>query len=213
MASKPRKSRKGKRKARPKHSVAKEVRAELKRMREHKFIDVFSAPTTIPLAGTTGAIVNIPQGNGNGTRVGDELEFDYLELHLNVAAYNSDVVSHARVVIYQWKPNIALGTPTVGDILQNTTATWLSPWNYQLRDQYTVLYNRSFSLVGTATVPTDKSDYVIKRNVKVRRKVQIFEAASSSASSNTLCILYIGDSAVTPFPQINYYIRIHYTDS
>jgi len=100
----------------------------------------------------------------------------------------------------------------VADILETPGSTYLSMLNWQLSDQYSILWDKVWSFTGTATVPTDKSDQIVYKTVLPKRKTMNWVSGSSSASSNTICLLYIGDSVSAPFPVIQFTFRLEYLD-
>jgi hypothetical protein len=179
---------------------------------EKKYIDANLTSTSITATGSCGILVNIPQGVTQGTRVGDEVTLDKILFNMNITAANSDVFSHVRTILFQWHPNINLGTPSVADILETPTNTFYSQLNFQWRDQYTVLYDKVWSFTGTATVPTDKSDQIVYTTVWPKRRAMKWILGSTSASSNTICLLYISDSAASPFPALQFSLRVEYLD-
>jgi hypothetical protein len=179
---------------------------------ELKYIDVAASPTNVTTTGTIGALVNIGQGSAQGSRIGDELTMNKLLWNVNITAANSDVYSHARAILFQWHPNVSLISPTVAAILELPTATFLSALNWENRDQYTVLWDHSWSLTGTATVPCDKSDQVAFTTIVPKRKKVIFEKGSTAGGSNIIFLMFISDSAAAPFPTIQWYARLEYLD-
>lgn len=210
---KPQRKRKGKAKN---TNVRLIVRQELRATRVLKYIDAILAATSVTAAGTTAALVNIPQGYAQSQRIGDKVELVKLELNaLTMTAVNSDVYSHARVVIYRWKENIADTSPTIALLFETpTTNSCFSNMNYENRLLYRVCWDRAFSLAGTSTVPTDKSDHYLRKiRIPLRGKTLQYRLASSSASTDTLCIAYLSDSAATPFPVITFCFRLWYYDA
>jgi hypothetical protein len=179
---------------------------------ESKFIDVTLAASSVTATGTIGVLANIPQGIGQSQRIGDQVTLTRILANIDITAANSDVFSHARFIMFQWHPNVTLDSPTIANILQTPANTFYSMLNWQLSDQFTILYDKVWSLLGTSTVPTDKSDQIVFTTVLPRRKIVNWTAGSTSASSNTIFLLYISDSAGSPFPQIQFSIRMEYLD-
>jgi hypothetical protein len=192
------------------------VRQEIRSNRVLKYIDAILGATSVTASGTTAALVNIPQGYAQSQRIGDAVEI--VKIHLTaftMTAANADVYSHTRFIFYRWKENIADTAPTVALILQTpTTNSCFSALNYDNKLLYRVCWDKTFSLTGTATVPTDKSDHYLTRiRIPPKGKRLQYRAASSSASTDTMCILYISDSAASPFPVMTFNFRIWYYDA
>jgi len=182
-----------------------------------KFIDaITTSPVAITTSGNIGALFNITQGIQDGQRIGDAVRLLSLTIGTQeIYAYNSDVVSHARQIIFQWIPNIADFAPTVADILETpTTNSCFSLLNVEHSPEYVVLYDHLWRFSGTSTVPTDSSDWVIKnKRVRLPPKPIVYEATSSSGSAGTICMLTISDSSASPNPALNYAIRAWYEES
>jgi len=192
------------------------VKQEMLRQRVLKYVDAILGATSVTASGTTQALVNTPQGITQGERISDVVELVHVELTaMTMSAFNSDVVAHARFILYQWRENIGDITPTVALILETPTVnSCFSALNYENRLLYKVVWDRFFSLAGTSTVPTDKSDHLL-HGLKFKNLIKRlqYRLASSSASTNTLCILYISDSAATPFPALTFNFRVFYYDA
>jgi hypothetical protein len=181
-----------------------------------KYADGSITPTNVTATGTTGALLNVPQGTAQSDRIGDVIFVRKLVMTaLNITAANADVYSHVRVILYQWRPSIGAEAPAVNTVLQTpTTNSVFSNLNYANRRIYEILWDRTFSMTGTATVPTVGSDYVLTNvNIPIKLPSLEYQLASSSNSENTICILYISDSAAAPFPTIQFNFRMFYSDA
>jgi hypothetical protein len=198
-------------------ALKKTIDREIDRQIQAKYIDaITTSPTAVTTSGVIGALFNVAQGTQDGQRIGDAIRVMTLTIGtLQAYAYNSDVISHMRMIIFQWIPNIADAAPTIADILETpTTNSCFSLLNVEHSPEYVILYDHLFSFAGTSTVPTDKSDHVIK-NKRVKRppKSIVYEATSSSGSAGTVCLLLISDSSASPNPAINYSFRVWYKDT
>jgi hypothetical protein len=179
-----------------------------------KYADAGLLATSITATGTVSALVNIPQGTAQSDRISDVVYLRRLILNLQVTAANSDVYSHSRVIFFQWRPNVGLIAPTVTDVLSTpSTNSYLSLINYDFRRNFTILWDKTFSCAGTATVPTNVSDHVITNEViDIHLPWLEYTAGSSSASANTIYVLFISDSAAPPYPIIQFSTRLFYSD-
>jgi hypothetical protein len=198
-------------------SLKRIIDKEIDRQIQSKYIDaITSSPTAVTTSGVIGALFNVTQGDQEGQRIGDAVKVLTLTIGtLEAYAFNSDVVSHMRMIIFQWLPNIADVAPTIADILETpSTNSCFSLLNVEHSPEYAILFDHLFTFVGTATVPTDRSDHVLK-NKRVRRppKSIVYEATSSSGSSGSVCLMLISDSAASPNPAINYAFRVWFKDT
>jgi hypothetical protein len=220
MSSKTRSNRrpkKGKRGRKSGKSLKKTIDKEIERQTQTKYIDaITSSPLAVTTSGVIGALFNVTQGDQEGQRTGDAVRILTLTIGTFEAyAYNADVISHMRMIIFQWLPNIADFAPTIADILETpSTNSCFSLLNVEHSPEYIILFDRLFTFAGTATVPTARSDHVMKnRRVKKPPKNIVYEATSSSGSSGTVVIMFISDSAASPNPAVNYAFRAWYKDA
>lgn len=193
-------------------SIRRMVKSEIKKDREIKFVDEITTLVNVPVAGQLFGMLNIAQGIGINQRIGDQITLEKIEVNLNVTAANSDIYSHTRVIFFQWHPNQALLLPTVAMILETPTQTFQSFYNFEYRNQFSVLIDHTFSLTGTAGAPTDKSDNIwVARNLPIHhRKVEF--AVGATTSSQCVYLLFIGDSAAVPFPLLQMVARVYFSD-
>jgi len=181
---------------------------------ELKIFDVFTNTQNIGTGGTLANQTLIPQGVGNSQRVSDEVYLRRLLFTWQVVQLNTDIYGDVRIILFQWHPNTAIATPTLASILQNTTGNGLwTAYNWQERDQYTVIYDEVVSAAGLATAPTASSN---QRALNIRltppRRKMVF-ALASTAASNSVWLLQVSDSAIAPFPVMTYNLRIEYVDA
>lgn len=176
-----------------------------------KFID--AAYSINPTA--TGVIsatpINAPlQGVGVSQRTGDTIYMKKLYINYAIDAANSDIYSTARVMIFQWHVNTQLATPAVADILQS--ANIYSMYNWQYSNQVKVLYDRVHFFSGLATAPTSASNQGYYGSIKLDciKKVQF--DSGLSLGSQSLWVMTISDSALAPFPLLNIYTRVVYSE-
>jgi len=133
---------------------------------------------------------------------------------------NSDVYTTSRIIIFQWFPSTAITlAPGVGDILQNPSgAVCFSQYNFELSENYRVLEDLIFHQSGATGFPTSTSS-VGKFNHSVSglfsdpSKLDIEFALGTNEGINKVFILCISDTAVTPYPILNWTSRIFYTDT
>jgi len=124
---------------------------------------------------------------------------------------NADNFNVSRVIIFQWHPNTSLGAPIVADILQTVTVYGMYDW--QMSNQFTILYDKVHFMTGAANAPTTGSSqgYFGKIDLSRVRNRAEFSGAITSGSEQ-LFILIISDSAVIPFPLFNVNTRLTYSE-
>jgi len=194
--------------------IVKVVRREEKRARELKFFDTSQSAVNLAAGASINVLSGIPQGAAQSQRVGDSVLIDHCQYTYAIVQLNADIYSDSRVIIFQWHPNSTLtSTPVLADILPNTAAVGLySAYNWQYRNQYTILHDELWSMSGLTTAPTSTSA-ISKLNIRIHpRKKKIVFAPGAITGSGLLWLLTISDSAAAPFPLFSIQFRTVYTD-
>jgi len=194
--------------------IAQVVRKAERRARELKFFDTSQSAQSIGAGAALNVLTGVTQGVGQSQRVADMLEYDHVNFTYSIQQANADIYSDVRVIIFQWHPNTTLtGSPVLANILPNTAAIGLySATNWQYRDQFTILYDKLWSLSGLATAPTSTTT-VNGHNIRLnnmRKKVTFSPGAITG--DNLLWLLTISDSSIAPFPLFNIQFRTVYCD-
>jgi len=178
---------------------------------EKKYLDGVITSTSITSTGTTAVIFNIPQGDAQGERVGDQVYLKSLKMSWTFAAANADVFSGMMLSIVKWIPNISLDSPNWGYFFSNASQPTESFAYYPLYGNYHQMWKHKHEYTGTATVPTVGSAYMRTFKIKLGYVVT-YLAGSSSASTNTLLLNYVSDSFAPPYPTMQCTVRVEYYD-
>lgn len=155
-------------------------------------------------------ITNISQGTADAAqRVGDRINLRklFFDLEFNAA----DVTNQFRLIIIMWKVNSAYRVPQDGDILAHITTNLdhlHSHFNWDNRDQFRVLYNKTFSLCSSS--PTQCKN--MRKKISLKGKHIEFTAAGTDAV-NHIYFYIVSDSGATPHPTMQGYFRITYKDA
>jgi len=194
------------------------VAAEFAKLEQREeIILVFDQTFSAANAGSGATLVTvsaIPQGVAQGDRVGDQINFHDFTFNFQIVQINADLYSNFRIMFFQWKVNTGLQTPTLADILQNTSAIGLySMTNWPLRDQFNILYDEIHGMSGSTTSLTSQSDNAwINLKLSRRPKRRVIFNAGATSGSNQIYLLVISDSAIAPFPQYNLATRYFYVN-
>lgn len=174
--------------------------------RENKYLDVLLATSEL-YGGAVYSLSNVPQGDTDTTRDGDQLVQRAIRIKGNSIV--ADSTNIARLIVFRWKNE---STPVVGDILSatyvGTSRAPFSPYHHDGRTNFTVLYDKNFA--------TDT--YNIQRTfdtgwINLRNKKQYFTAGSATAQKNGIFCLIITDSAAVSNPFLNLVSRLTFQDS
>jgi hypothetical protein len=175
---------------------------------ERKFFDVASA-NAISFSGSVFPLSDIPQGDSDQTRDGDQIMPKSLEIGFQ--AFCADSSNTVRVVVFRWKPFFSFHNPLASDILQSTgTSTgYLSPLNHDKRKQFDLLYDHTVQMVLTMS----NSVVSWSRKIKLSAIKCQWNTGQTTDVSNGFYVMAISDSAAIAHPQLQFYSRVNYTDS
>jgi hypothetical protein len=209
--------------------VRTEVRREMNREVETKFFDNnIGGQQTLNNAGTIfGPFPVIPQGITSSERIGDKVRVKKYIVNLDVYGNAATTTTDAcRFIWFVWHPvNLAASgvVPTVALILQTAIQTGHFNWNES--DQFTVLWDKTLTIEGNQTTPTERTEAFWANVVLVpsatphRSKdgnpgefsnVLEFTAAAAT-STNQLYLLAICRSTLPPFFVTN--VRTEFEDA
>ncbi len=175
-----------------------------------KYYDV-NAAGSVSTTANYNALSALAQGTGQSQRVGDLIYPIKLDVFMNVITANADIYNTCRFVFLRWKPNTAGLTPGTTSILESPASQGtLSHYNYEGRQEYTVLKDMFEAYTGTSTAPTVDSNKVYRFTIPLGGS-QVFNLGATTGT-NQLYFLNLSDSAITPFPQVNLWTRLWYTD-
>jgi hypothetical protein len=178
----------------------------------HYYYDTVFGPTT---STTTTGFVNltpIPQGFGQSNRIADTIYVNRVELRLNVTAANADVSSRMRLTFYFWFQNTASVTPGVTSVTEDSTTYGIdSPYNWEGRKFYKVIYDKIFNLTGATNAPTVNSQVQVNRTIWSGRQLVQFNDGGLTTGTGHLYVQNYSDSAISPHPTYSHVIRVWYS--
>jgi hypothetical protein len=179
-------------------------------------LKLFDSTASTQNASTTATLVPLSgpaQGTAVNQRTGDTVRLcDRLVLNYTTSSQNADVFNTVRVIVFQWIPNTALTVPTAASILQNANNI-LSPYDFQNSNQYRILYDAVHLMSGTAAGPTSAGNQGFYGELSLSRALKLLEFATGAVTgSNQLYLMFLSDSALLPFPLMNYWVRVFFYD-
>lgn len=113
--------------------------------KEPNYFDVAPATQEATQTASYKLLTTIPQGDGTGERLRDELS--YLSYKIKILATpetgaSANTVHHVRVIGFKWHPDTANETPGANDILEDDTdPTSMMVGDQQKRKKFTVLFD------------------------------------------------------------------------
>jgi len=172
------------------------------------FFETSFGPSNVPVAGAVADLSEIPQGITRENRVFDFTRLKKIEIHYNISTENSDVFSSARIAYFLWRPNTV---PNFASIFQNGSSTVYPFYQFDNAQEYFRFYDKVHAMAGTATNPTPSGN--VSRNFTIhfhRGGLPMKFIAGTTAGTNHIYAVYIGDSALSPFPLITVNARLIY---
>lgn len=187
------------------------VKKILHKTNETKYYELGATPGNVDFNGSLVLLTGLSQGTTDSQRIGDKINLRAFKIHYQLLV--GDAYNTFRIIIFQWKPNTQLVTPTVANILVGTTVGTVNAplanyvWDYQ--NQFIVLYDKLHVLDAL-----NMSTKAYRKTVKLKfAKKTIEYYAASTAASNHLYMLCISDSGAAAHPTIQYQTRVMYDDS
>lgn len=181
--------------------------------------------STFPSAGAVTVLNNLAVGTALNQRIGNQVKWCNLRGRLQIRG--ADQYNTVRVMFIKvYKPanqGTTLFTPSY--FLQDTStlirATWTSPYAWNQRNEFRVLYDRSWNLQDpdSSVGPYVYNGLPYMKNIKIKLRLGFKTtyaantATSTDISDNMLLFWVWGDSAVIPTPDFSYYFRLTYKDA
>lgn len=165
---------------------------------EKKVFTVTSQDSTVDVAGVVQSISDIPQGDTDVTRNGDGIQLRSINFRWQWdLSTGSSPFGVGRLIVFQWLEDDTSFTPTVFDVLFNTTVDHLSPYNHDTRYSYRILYDKTTVInarvaVGGVTYATTVRSG--SKNVMIRHglhKIVQFNG-STTTGHNKIYIIVLG---------------------
>jgi len=184
-------------------------------MTEPKYIDLTSLANSVGAGATLFPLGLIPQGATQNERVGDFVKIRKMVFNFTLYTVNADIVTTVRLIFFRWRLSTALSFPLLANILETpVSGNILSHFNFQLQDNYTVLWEKQFQAAGIPAAPTVSSNFgATGLEIPLGSNPEIEFTLGATTGTNLLYLLAISDSALAPFPLLNFVNRIYYEDT
>ncbi len=159
-------------------------------------------------------ITTIPQGYSQSERIGDVIWIKAISFRYEITTANADIFNLARLIVFSWVPNTTSLTPGTSSVLEDYVSQGVqSFYNYESRQDVKVYYDKLVRMSGTASAPTVASIQEYSGMLTHPGKgIMIQYNPGAITGTRTFYTLVISDSAVTPYPQVNAWFRVYYTD-
>lgn len=203
-----------KRKARRGRSLTTKIKKTLISLGERKFFETVNASATnIDWNGTIISLADIPQGDGDNNRDGDQVLPTSMQYSFFVKGpTGANVPTVLRMVIFKWKPFYADVAPTPGKVLLYTGTYYSAHAGlvHDGREQFTVVSDEVVVLDDTNVRNT-----LLRGTAKLSGKIQ-WKAASTSNGAGSYYVCFMSDSVAAGGVYAilaDYAVRINFNDS
>lgn len=187
------------------------VRKQIHKDDETKYFETSTVAQAIDFNGVTTDLTNIPQGQTDGTRIGDKIRLRGIRLQfiLNIA----DTTQNVRIMIVQYKGNTQIAATSISQVLVPTTlGTVNAPianrvWD--MTNQFSILYDKLYTLTNVSTPIIH-----VRKKVGIKyakREINFYQALTTG--SNKIYLMMVSDSGAAPHPTIQYQMRVMYDDA
>lgn len=174
------------------------------RSQETKAFDRAQTALAIPLTGSRILLSNIPEGTAEGERIGDQIHVQSIELNFQWQV--ADSTNTVRAVIVKLRDPGTDYLEASELFAQGTAYATLSPFNYNNRKRYNILWDS-----GPMTLTTQ--DPQLTRRVNISPKFPVtFQSGSSLIGQNLIYMYLVSDSAVSTHPVFTGFAQIKYKD-
>jgi len=182
---------------------------------ETKFFSSTLASASVSSAATLYDVTNPGQGDTDQTRDGDRLYAKKLYVRMSLTVATGDVTNLVRIIWFQWFPTTTSFSPSVTDILlvgPSGAADVYSHYSHDRRQMFAILYDKVFTLSGSATIVTTSSQKRMTYILHPKRKQLQFDNGGTTGT-NHIWMLTISDSSAVSHPQIVSAQKFMFTDA
>lgn len=205
-----------------KNVTLKDVRVELAKRQEVKFLETQVSNSSITNAGVLDWLSNVTQGSTSSTRIGDFINYKSLSFRgvFGIVDSTYNTWHNIRFVVIMWMEN---SLPTVSQIIENPTAgrATTSAFNHENKraKRFRVLFDTgpqyvsSGQVSATAGGQTTRIEGIIPLQVIPLNNMPVQFDTGSANHNHRLYFLSISDTASVSQFKSNIEVTLHYTDS
>lgn len=186
-------------------AVSKIANRKISSRAEKKYYDRALTGQAYDWAGSIVSLTNIPQGDTDVTRDGDQVYLRSIRMSGDIVI--GDTTNVARLIIFQWYQD---ATPAYTDVLssvyQGTVNAVNSPYHHDGRRQFRVLYDKRFVMDSDDGIVLFDTGYLRP----AKRKINF--NAGGTDGENEIFMLALSDSGAVSHPSFNFVCRTTFND-
>nr|WAE42312.1 MAG: capsid protein [Cressdnaviricota sp.] len=190
-----------------------QVKTIVARETEWKQFDNITTATTASSAGTIiGGLILPSQGVADSQRTGDVIFIKSVSIHGNFIC--ADATQMFRTILFRWRPDNAIDTPSVAKLLQDTSSL---PWASAINEtslqagKINILHDKTYAMV--LNTQSGVKQFSWKFYGKKLGKKKIAFNSGAVTGMDQLYMLIISDSLAVAHPAINFNCRTIYSDA
>lgn len=196
------------------------INRQIERNLELKYATFGAQPNATLATPVLTSLTDIAQGTTDLNRIGDSLKLKKLFLNFILSADTTNAASFIpmiRCIVFQWLPNDVALVPVIGQILLPEafagTVNHLSHYNVDYHDQYRILYDEAWPLIGVTGIPTSAS--CITKYIEVNLGPALKRIQFSGATTGGTNKLYVAwmTNVATAAPDIYWSSKVTFTDA
>lgn len=189
-------------------AVKKLIRKELVSSIETKYHQLPIDPVAdIPSSGYFVSLSDLPQGVGDGQRVGNSVM--PTSLYYCFAINKADTTNLVRIIILRWNEDTTPSVPNeILDITVGSIPQVMNPYSSTVRDTYNILMDKTIKLDGN-----EESYKLIKGQLRLARRRITYNNATASSPVGGIYAFMISDSAGASHPSVLGITRLAYKDA
>ncbi len=200
--------------AKKKPTFGKKVEKAIIRFSEKKFLVTLGSSVDSATGGVVTFLTHVPQGAEVTERDGQKIQPTSFKLDYLIKQHATAVSTQVRIIIFIWKLDDSLTTPTTAMILQGsgTVPNWLvAPYEQvkSLRARFTVLYDRMHLLTDTGGNQAAKGTTGVIGRKRLPAKITF--ASSVNTGIGHIYLLHLTNEA-TNLPDVTTQSLFKYVD-
>lgn len=179
---------------------------------ETKFWDTVQSAATQSTTGNAYSLTRMGQGLTSTDRVGDSIKLQHIEVRGRVVIATAGTTSLVRVAIVRDLDGYGTAaTPADAFELNGAGQAPLSPWRFNRRERFSVLYDELFTVQGSTSDGVSSFPFYYNSAHSGHVLYLGATAAATSDGKGTVYLMACTDETVN-LPTIAFYSRVMFTD-
>lgn len=189
-----------------KRKMKRVARGQIRYMSEKKWFTAHTA-NNIDFSGQIDNLTQIPQGDTDLTRDGDQVRLTSFQLRANIRV--GDNTNTIRLIVFRWNDNNAVVVPAPADLI-TAISTGEAPLGAYQQDN---VRSRRFNVLFDRLYSVDANNPQVVLKIKKRMSSTINFNGGGTGGRGHIYFMYISDSGAATHPTINYAYKFVFIDN